>query len=130
MAYTQLQWRPVYTNPFFQLDTNVSTYDIRWKHRDTAKLYLRGQDLLDGDTVRVFYRKTLETGDTIKVEYRTIVPTQIMNVESPIPDDLENFIIEEAMGYYFLWRKEPATAARIWEQVRIDMGVVRPREQK
>lgn len=120
------QWEPVMPNPFFLKDAGNRQYDLHYKHRDTALLYLRG-NFQTGDTVRVFYQKTLQTGDTVRVEYVGI-PTDMANgsIECEVPDDLEEFVVEEAMSYYFTYKNDHATARIWWQQVRMDMGVLKP----
>ena len=119
-------WEPVRQNPMFAKDVGPRQFDVHFKARDTALLYLRGI-FQDDDTVRVFYQKTLQIGDTVRVEYVGI-PTDMANggIECEVPDDLEEFVVEEAIGYYFTYKNDHTTAQIWWQKVRIDMGVLEP----
>ena len=120
-------WEPVTPNPFFMRnDAGTRQYDIHYRSRDTALLYLRGT-FADEDTVRVFYQRTLQASDTVRVEYVGI-PFDMVRGDSTchVPDDLEEFLVEEAMGYYYTYKQNEAAAQAWWQKVRIDMGVLEP----
>ena len=123
-------WEPVRQNPMFAKDVGPRQFDVHFKARDTALLYLRGI-FQDDDTVRVFYQKTLQIGDTVRVEYVGI-PTDMANggIECEVPDDLEEFVVEEAIGYYFTYKQNEAASQAWWQKVRIDMGVLEPGGQQ
>jgi hypothetical protein len=122
------QWEPVQFSPLFGGD-GTRLCDIHWKARDSALLYLRG-NFAEGDSVRIFYQKTLDTNDTVRVEYVSI-PSDMLTADSVchVPDDLEGFVIEEALGYYFAFKQDFQNSQATWERVRIDMGLIQPRKQ-
>lgn len=119
-------WEPAVPNPMFAKDLGPRQFDVHFKARDTALLYLRGT-FQDDDTVRVFYQKTLQANDTIRVEYVGI-PTDmaLSSTDCAVPDDLEEFLVEEAIGYYFTYKNDEVKAQAWWQKVRLDMGVLEP----
>lgn len=125
---TSAGFRRIFPNLHFLIDTNIVSYSIHWKNRDTALFYLsQNAELKTLDSVSVFYQRTLQSGDTVRILYSGI-PTVMTNstIECQLPNDLEEFVIEEAIGYYFTYKMNEAIAQAWWQKVRIDMGVLRP----
>ena len=132
-ANNKSTWSHIFSNPGFMIDTNIVAYSINWFTRDTAFIFIR-QDLIQlapGDTLAVFYRRSLRAGDTIRVLFHSI-PTEMStpSTECQLPDDLEEFVVEEAIGYYFRYKNDEIKAQSVWEQVRLDMGVLKERKQQ
>jgi len=123
------QWEPITLSPMFTTD-GTRLYDLHFKHRDTALLYLRG-NFAEGDSVRVFYQKTVEVSDRIRIEYLSIpVDMALSTTNCEVPDDLEEYLVEEALGYYFDYKGDHSTAQGFWQRVRIDLGVLKPQGQQ
>lgn len=125
---TSAGFRRIFPNPSFLIDTNIVSYSIHWKNRDTALFYLsQNAELKTLDSISIFYQRTLESGDTVRILYSGI-PTEmaLSTTECQLPDDLEEFVVEEAIGYYFTYKMNEPIAQAWWQKVRIDMGILRP----
>lgn len=126
-------WSRIFPNPGLMIDTNIVSYTIDWLNRDTA-LFMISRDvqrLGALDSIAVFYERTLQSGDTVRVLFHSIaqdMPTGL--TECQLPDDLEEFLVEEAMGYYFQYMGDNVRARSIWEQVRADLGFMRQEVQR
>ncbi len=119
------KWEPVFLNLGFMSDTNAYNYTIFQENTNIAHIYIKGDDLWDNDTIRVFYRRTLQDNDTLRVDYvgtasEMLTPAAICQV----PDELHNFIIDEAISYYMWAQKRFQEAALLQQRIRVDMGIV------
>ena len=116
-------WKPAIENPMFMVDTNVTQYWIAWGHVDSAFMYLRTDDLYDGDTVSVFYLAGPVTGDSLRISYYA-QPPLMDGTDSTcvLDDDLEGFVLEEAMNYYYEAIRDYQGAAQMRQNVRQDLG--------
>lgn len=109
------EWRGVARNDAFAHDTSMWNYSIRFKHADSALLYLRGTSFSDGDTVRVFYNGR--------------APRMNQGSDSCyVPYDHHPDIYTEAMGIWLRAKQNYQGAAAMWQQVRIDVGAIKPTE--
>ena len=117
-------WEPAYQNTAFQLDTNIYNYTVLWKSTDTALLYIKPSDLYDGDTLRVFYRRSLQNDDTLRVNYVGTAPAMTLDTSTcQVPFDLQGFIVEEAYSYYIMSQKRFQEAILLQRNIRQDMGI-------
>ena len=173
MIHSNGKWWAALANPSLVNDTDVFSYTVNQHGIDSSDVYIKGEDLLAGDTIRVTYRGGLRAGDVIKVVYRgglladdtirviyqgalrdddtirviyqgalrdgdtlrveylaaaTSMGTDT-NAICQVPTDLQGFIVEEALGYYYGYLRMFQQQALIWQWVRIDMGVARPEGQ-
>lgn len=121
-------WKPVVENPGFRLDTRetteaYATYDIGWAHVDTAHLYLKSTDLVDGeDTLFVSYLAGPVTGDSLRISYYAQPPLMTATDSTCVlDDDLEGFVLEEAMNYYYEAIRDYQGSAQMRQNVRQDL---------
>lgn len=136
-------WGPFVFNPMFGLDTVGVNGFVEWEHPNQATLYLQGGDAYDGDTIRVFYNgdapdmdvyRSLFFDDTSGVTYTSIDTSgcdgACDSVWYPdscyVPDDLHVFIIEEAISYQEQAKRAFQQAQLIRQEVRLDLGIVKP----
>lgn len=106
------EWVRSFPNPFFILDTNVYQYFVGWKDQDSARLYLKGDNLLNDDTVRVFYLARavdMDTGGAV----------------CTVPGDLIPYVIDEAVQYYERYKRRFDVAGQVYQQSRTDMGIIK-----
>ena len=85
--------------------------------------------LFPGDTIRVYYHRMIGAGDTVRVNYLGspgIMTSDTYDCE--VPEDLHNFIIEEALAFYFFSQKRIQEAQAIRQGVRFDLGVTEPKK--
>jgi hypothetical protein len=117
MVRTGSMWEGVVKNPTFNIDTDRFSYDTKFHTSDSARLYLEGRDLYDGDTVRVFYNgsaaRLTAVGDSCEVAR-----------------DLHVRIIEEAITMCEQAKRAWASQKLLWEQLRLDLGVIQPQPQE
>lgn len=121
-------WNPVFPNPGFFKDTSTYTYTIHWQNTDSAYIYIMGRDLWDNDTVRVFYKRTLQSGDKIWIDYIGTASTMDSGTAvCEVPDNkgLQEFIISETISYYLESQKRYEEAALIQRKIRLDMGIIK-----
>lgn len=124
MVYTGEQWETVILNPYFTVDTSSYQYFVGRANKDTAWLYLRATgNLVDGDTVRVFYTAGVTAGDSVKIVYYAAPEHMTSSTECDLPDDLEVFVVEEAIGMYEQARKNAAAQQATYQGVRMDLGL-------
>lgn len=121
-------WKPVVGNPGFKLDTRemteaYATYHLAWAHVDTAFLYVKSTDLVDGeDTLFVEYLAGPVTGDSIIISYYAQPPLMTSTDSTCVlDDDLEGFVLEEAMNYYYEAIRDYQGAAQMRQNVRQDL---------
>lgn len=96
------EWTQAIEIPLFSVDTNYTSYFVAQPHVDTNLLYVRTQDLVDDDTMRVFYWAGPISGDSVRISYYTqFVPMSADSVECLLDDNLENLAVEEAVRYYY-----------------------------
>jgi hypothetical protein len=114
---TDSVWYQVAMNQNFATETDLFQFFIAWANPDTAEIYLKGKQFYDGMTVRVFYLATAASLDTV-------------TDTCEVPDDLEVYIIEEAMSFYRQAMTDYGTAQAIYQQVRLDLGVLQPQQGK
>ena len=90
-------FRRIFPNPSFLIDTNIVSYSIHWKNRDTAFFYLsQNAELKTLDSISIFYQRTLEANDTVRILYSGIPEVMINRTTvCQLPNDLEDFVIEE-----------------------------------
>lgn len=93
-------------------DSIVATYMVQWKNTDTAKAYLGGR-WTDGDTLRLFYLAKASPMDSL---------ADVCDV----PEDLQCFVLQEAIALFEQAKRSFEAAALIRQQVRRDMGVGGP----
>lgn len=103
---------PILRNPGFLTDVIAMQYSLIWINQDSANLILKiGAVEIPEDTIYVEYLSTANvlTTDTSTVE---------------VPADLIHLIIKEATGYYYEALHMRAHAQAIWQEVRMDMGLL------
>lgn len=103
---------PIAENPGFLLETIAMQYSVIWINPDSANLILKmGAIEAPEDTIYVEYMSTANvlTSDTSTVD---------------VPADLIHLIIKEATGYYYEALHMRAHAQAIWQEVRMDMGLL------
>jgi hypothetical protein len=105
---TEATWVEVAYNEGLR-DSIVATYMVQWKNTDTAKAYLGGR-WTEGDTLRLFYLAKASSMDTV---------SDVCDV----PEDLQCFVLQEAIAIYEQAKRSFEAAALIRQQVRRDMGV-------
>jgi hypothetical protein len=132
LTHTGDWWTPMMYNQGFVIDTLTNYYSIHRVGGSSGQLetyfYYQAPYLSDGDTIRIFYRRTaFYLIDKLRVCF-SMVPTVMTgnSTECDVADDLEHFIIEEAIGYYFQALRMYGEASRVWQQVRMDMGLIQP----
>ena len=108
-------WEAVLLNVNFQSDIDRFSYQIKFHTTDTAHLYIQGRDIYAGDTIRVFYNGTAT---------RLTLDTTTCDVSR----DLQVRIIEEAIIMYEEAKRSWTSQQLLWQQLRIDMGVVSPQQ--
>lgn len=159
MVFTNYAWWGVIQNRGFMRDTSVANYTIHQHGVDSSTLYIKGRDLLSGDTIRVIYQSGLIAGDairviyeggllpndtirvvyrgglrandTIRVEYLAAATSMGVDTSAicAVPTELHTFIVEEAVGYYYGYLRMFQQQALIWQWVRVDMGILKPEEK-
>lgn len=105
-------WYRTVPNPYFLRDTNITSWFVGWSDPATARLYMRGGTLADGDTVRVFYRSTASSLDTT-------------TDTCEVPTDEQVHIIDEAILMYQEAKQNFQAQQALWQQLRIDEGVLK-----
>lgn len=133
-------WSQALENPYFSKDTTATTYFIDYPNPDTAWMYFESQEVTDGDTIRVwydglsmanndtiriFYNRMIVSGDSVKVVYFA-TPGSLDDDSTTFRIDYDPFIIEEAMLYYEQAKQNFQASQAIWQQIRIDLGLLRP----
>ena len=104
---------PVLRNPGFVTDVIAMQYSLVWINQDSANLILK-----------MGAAENLE--DTIYVEYvstANVLSTDTSTVD--VPADLIHLIIKEATGYYYEALHMRGHAQAIWQEVRMDMGLLK-----
>ncbi len=104
---------PVLRNPGFLTDVIAMQYSLIWINQDSANLILK-----------MGAAENLE--DTIYVEYLStanVLTTDTSTVD--VPADLIHLIIKEATGYYYEALHMRGHAQAIWQEVRMDMGLLK-----
>ena len=113
----------VMLNPLFLEDNDVVSYFVGQTHIDTASLYVRTKDLVEDDTMRVFYLAGPVAGDSVRISYFSqFTPMSADSVECLIDDDMEGFVIEEAVRYYFDAIRNWNGSQIMQQDVRQDIG--------
>jgi len=110
-------WKAVANNPLFRVDTTILQYTIDWHGVDDPYLYLKDpmSELVDGDSLRVFYRG---------VPNDTISDTSTYTDECGLPDDEEHWVVDEAILMYFQYLRMYDIRGALWQQTRQDQGLV------
>lgn len=132
LVRTSQKWEPVMHNDGFKEDVASFTYMIRPTSVNRSRLYLRGDDFYDGDTIRVFGNLppralTLTQGDTILVSYNGKAPALDQLTDSCyVSSELQGMIVEEALVYWEQSKAFYQNMQALWQQLRIDMGVISP----
>ena len=120
---TASTWYGMPQNPFFLADTGLCWF-VGWRAPDTAEAYVKTGTLdLQGETLRLFYLRGLQSGDSIRVVYGGM-PAEMTtaSVECELLDNLEVFVIDEAVRYYEAELKHYDVAQALWQQLRHDLG--------
>ena len=121
---TSGDWQPILANPNFAKDTNVATYDIQYDSAKFAVLYVKYSDIFEGDTIKIFYQRMIKPGDTIRVDYLGIAASMDSNAATcEVPENLQNFIVEEAFALYYFAQKRFQEGNLIRAGIRRDMGI-------
>lgn len=109
-------WAGFIRNEGFIIDTTVYEYYIRWDSATTPRLYIKGDAINSGDTLRVSY-----VGDANDLTATTDT--------CEVPTDLQTFIIEEAIANYYRSRQNFTAQQQTQNQTRLDMGLIKQVEQ-
>jgi len=105
---------PILRNPGFLLDTITMQYSLVWINQDSANLILK-------------MGAAENTDDTIYVEY--VSTANVLSYDTStvdVPSDLIHFIIKESMSYYNDAIGNYPQSRRLWQEVRVDMGIIKP----
>lgn len=106
---------PIAENPGFLLETIGMQYSVIWINPDSANLILKMGALENPeDTIYVEY---LSTANVLTSDASTV----------DVPADLIHLIIKEATGYYYEALHMRGHAQAIWQEVRMDMGLLQQR---
>ena len=103
---------PIFPNPGFVSEKIAAGYSVIWITPDSANLIVKrgaADDPLD----------------TLYVEYLSlpnVLSTDTSTVD--VPADLIHLVIKEATGYYYEALHFRAHAQAIWQEVRMDMGLL------
>ena len=116
------EWTQAIEIPLFSVDTNYTSYFVAQPQIDTNLLYVRTEDLVDGDTMRVFYWAGPVAGDSVRISYYTqFVPMSEDSVECLLDDNLENLAVEEAVRYYYDALRNETGAQLMLQSTRSDL---------
>jgi len=132
MGRSGARWKAMAQNPGFLIDTNVTSYFVAQSEVDSADLYVQsGQFMNDNDTIRVFYLRSPSPSVVagtwaVKFIYAGW-PSEMTtdSTECELADGLEVFVVETATEYYLRYLKDYQRAQLVWQQVRMDMGVLK-----
>lgn len=110
-------WAGFVRNEGFIIDTTVYEYYIRWDSATAARLYIKGDNMVEDDTIRVSY-----VGDANDLTATTDT--------CEVPTDLQTFIIEEAIANYYRSKKNFTAQQQTQNQTRLDIGLIGGKESK
>lgn len=111
-AGSPVKWYNVLENPLMTSDTAWFNYFVAYKHPDTARIYLRGQEFFLGQTVRVFYDARPGRLDEA---------SDLLTVAS---DETVDVIYEVILLYQF-YRNNYGIQQGLWNQFRQDQGIIK-----
>ena len=104
---------PVLPNPGFIGEEVTMYFSVLWINPDSANLIIKvGAAEAPEDTIYVEY---LSTANVLSTDTSTV----------DVPADLIHLIIKEATGYYYEALHMRGHAQAIWQEVRIDMGLLK-----
>lgn len=140
-------WQPAYYNPQFQVDTNANSFFTTFIKNSYVgaepQLFVKGNDLVDGDVMRITYNRSLSqqdsvyvtymglltSNDSIRIVYASIVPALTTGSATiDIPDDFIPDIMEQCLVYYYAYKKDYQESQANYMRLRQDMQIVRDRK--
>jgi hypothetical protein len=126
MVYRSGYWGPAFLNPFFIKDTSVPVYFAYPDDSVGGDLYLRGTNMVEDDTIRVFYYRTAKTGDSVRVLYHArAAKMDSLADTTDFPSEMEPFVLDEAVNYYYEALRAFNVQQALYQQSRIDLGIIK-----
>lgn len=112
MSQNTMEPYPIYPNPGFMAEEVMMYFSVIWINPDSANLIIKVGAAENPD-------------DTIYVEYLStanVLTTDTSTVEAPA--NLTHLIIKQGIGHYYEALHMRGHAQAIWQEVRMDMGLL------
>ncbi len=117
-------WERALLNPYFVIDTTANSYFNIKQSNDTNYFYVKPGPMVDEDTIRIVYYRTILDGDSLRTLYFAGVADLVALTDTlPIALEMDGFIIDEALSYYEQFLKDIQAAQAIKQDNRSDMGI-------